>query len=150
MARVLRTRNRPASATSGATVLLNPRSQDDRLNPRPQDDREATSARQAAEALFARKQEHHAPAREPEGPQTRQPRILAASPPTRPDAASTPGSSKAETHRAIPKSQVDRIRTWLRYGMTLDQVAAVCGVPATEIDRALRLAVIASAGGGLG
>jgi hypothetical protein len=38
----------------------------------------------------------------------------------------------------IPASQLARIRTWVKYGMTAAQVAEVYGVPASEIERALR------------
>ena len=38
----------------------------------------------------------------------------------------------------IPASQLARIRTWVKYGMTVAQVAKVYGVPVDEIERVLR------------
>ena len=43
-------------------------------------------------------------------------------------------------HSTIPASQVARIRVWVKYGMTVSQVAEVFGVPAGEIERILRQA----------
>jgi hypothetical protein len=40
----------------------------------------------------------------------------------------------------IPASQVARIRVWVKYGMTVSQVAEVFGVPASEVERVLRQA----------
>ena len=104
--------------------------------PHDRDQGEATTARRAAEALFAPKKEP--PPREPERAVAHKPRVLAAQPPARSDAASTAVSPAQETRRAIPKSQVDRIRTWLRYGMTVSQAADACGVPVSELKDALR------------
>jgi hypothetical protein len=39
---------------------------------------------------------------------------------------------------AIPASQVARIRAWVKYGMTVRQVAHVTGIAADEIERILR------------
>jgi hypothetical protein len=41
---------------------------------------------------------------------------------------------------ALPASQVAQIRIWVKYGMTVPQVAEVCGVPVGEIERVLRKA----------
>jgi len=38
----------------------------------------------------------------------------------------------------IPRSQLARIRAWVKYGMTIAQVAQVCGVAVAEIERILR------------
>jgi hypothetical protein len=38
----------------------------------------------------------------------------------------------------IPQSQVPRIRTWLKYGMKVRQVAQLIGVDASEVERILR------------
>ena len=42
-----------------------------------------------------------------------------------------------QTMREIPRSQFPRIRTWIKYGMSVAQVAQVCGVSASEIERIL-------------
>ena len=104
--------------------------------PHNHDKGEATTARRAAEALFAPKKEP--PPREPERAVAHKPRVLAAQPPARSDADSTAVSPVQETRRAIPKSQVDRVRTWLRYGMTARQAADGCGVSVSELKDALR------------
>jgi hypothetical protein len=112
------------------------------LNPphKQEQSRLTTTARQAAEALFTRKQEHHASSAqsEVENAVARKPRILAALPPGRPDAASTAENPIQETRRAISKSQIDHVRTWLKYGMTVRQAADACGVPMSELKDALR------------
>jgi hypothetical protein len=38
----------------------------------------------------------------------------------------------------IPNSQVARIRTWLKYGITIADTAAIYGVAVDEVERALR------------
>jgi hypothetical protein len=40
----------------------------------------------------------------------------------------------------IPVSQFDRIRTWVKYGMTAPQVAQVYGVAVEDIERIFRKA----------
>jgi hypothetical protein len=40
----------------------------------------------------------------------------------------------------IPASQVARIRVWMKYGMTVSQVAKIFGIPAGEIERVLHQA----------
>ena len=40
--------------------------------------------------------------------------------------------------QAISAPQVPRIRTWLKFGMKLQQVAQLIGVDAKEIERILR------------
>jgi hypothetical protein len=82
----------------------------------------------------------------------RKPRILAALPPARPETVvptvpmtrrgrprGTTNSSRVsqETGRVIPKSQLDRVRAWLKYGMTARQAANVCGVSVSELKDAL-------------
>jgi len=39
------------------------------------------------------------------------------------------------TAREIPRSQFGRTRAWVKYGMTVAQVAQVCGVPVSQIER---------------
>lgn len=106
-------------------------------SPHDHDNGQAITARQAAEALFAPKKEPRS--REPESEVAHKPRILAAQPPARRAvvraAVVTPHQ---EPRRAIPKAQVDRIRTWVRYGMTIHQAADACGVSVSELKDALR------------
>jgi hypothetical protein len=45
---------------------------------------------------------------------------------------------RPEPRSTIPQSQVPRIRTWLKYGMKVQQVAQLIGVDASEIERVLR------------
>jgi hypothetical protein len=42
-----------------------------------------------------------------------------------------------QTTSSIPKSEFARIRTWLKYGMTVRQVADLYGVSADQLERAL-------------
>ena len=109
--------------------------------PRPRgDDRERTTrARQVAEALFASK-----PVTSPSVPQTvtddqavRKPRVLGIIPPSRSTRQDQPPSPVAPAPPTveIPRSQFPRIRTWIKYGMSVAQVAQVYGVSASEIER---------------
>ncbi|MGB6564149.1 MAG: hypothetical protein WBE69_16230 [Candidatus Binataceae bacterium] len=69
----------------------------------------------------------------------RKPRVLGIIPPsrlTRPDRPPIPGLPAPPTV-AIPRSQFPRIRTWIKYGMSVAQVAQVYGVSSSEIDRIL-------------
>jgi hypothetical protein len=119
-------------------MVLNRRQQ---MHPRGDDRERITRARQAAEALFTPKPqlteelvpESLAAADHP----ARKPRILAISPakPSEPDAAKPPVSLKRQTVRGIPVSQFQRIRTWVKYGMTVPQVAQFYGVAVEEIKR---------------
>ena len=109
------------------------------------DDRDRiVSARQAAEALFTprkRVTEHPVPGSVPPEPSPRKPRILRALPPApslHDQAVALSSSSSAEwTTTEIPSSQFARIRTWVEYGMTAAQVAAVYGVAVAAIERIL-------------
>jgi hypothetical protein len=49
-----------------------------------------------------------------------------------------PVDSEQRVRPAIPKSQFARIRTWVEYGMTTAQVAAVYGVAIDLIEDILR------------
>jgi hypothetical protein len=117
-----------------------------RQQPHPRgDDRERiTRARRAAEALFAPKPqltEQSVPeSLSAADHRVRKPRILAISPATSSDreAVETPVSLKRQTVRGIPVSQFERIRTWVKYGMTVPQVAQFYGVAVEEIKRILR------------
>jgi hypothetical protein len=102
-------------------------------------------ARQAAEALFEPKPriiESPDPATGPSaGQRARKPRILSAVQvqPTRPvSVEATVDTFPLKPIARIPVSHVDRIRVWLKYGMTIPQVAKVYGVTGGEIERMLR------------
>ena len=110
------------------------------------DDRQQiTRAREAAEALFRPKRQ----AIEPSVPETppsvdssaRKPRVLTIAPPAPVHAeGEAPVSPKRQMTPKIPRSQFDRVRIWVKYGMTASQVAEVYGVPVGEIERILRKA----------
>ena len=112
---------------------------------RGDDRQQITRAREAAEALFRPKR----PVIEPSAPQTpppadssaRKPRVLTIAPPA-PDHVEreAPVNAKRQMTSKIPRSQFDRVRTWVNYGMTASQVAEVYRVPVVEIERILRKA----------
>jgi hypothetical protein len=116
--------------------------------PRPGgDDREQiTGARQAAEALFRSKPPvsgPSVPASAPADQSARKPRVLqiiSPAVPVRHEERETPAAREPQTMRKIPRSQFVRIRTLVKYGMTVAQVAEVYGVDAGEIARILRQA----------
>jgi hypothetical protein len=116
--------------------------------PRPGgDDRDQiTGARQAAEALFRSKQPvsgPSVPASAPADQSARKPRVLqiiSPAVPVRHEERETPAAPEPQTMRKIPRSQFVRIRTLVKYGMTIAQVAKVYGVDAGEIARILRQA----------
>jgi hypothetical protein len=60
----------------------------------------------------------------------------------RPDARAEPvdpaGFSEPPMTREIPRSEFARIRAWMKYGMTVAQVAGVYGVAVGAIERILR------------
>jgi hypothetical protein len=102
------------------------------------DDREQKArARQAAEALFA-----PAPSpvvtSPPTDPPARQRRVLkpAPAPADRPpvEPATLPDPTAPVS---IPPPHIARIRVWLKYGMTIAQVADAYRIPITEIKRML-------------
>jgi hypothetical protein len=110
------------------------------------DDRQQiTRAREAAEALFRPKRQLIEPS-VPETPpvadsSARKPRVLTiASPAPAHAERQAPVSSKQQMTPEIPRSQFDRVHTWVKYGMTASQVAEVYGVPVGEIERILRKA----------
>jgi hypothetical protein len=110
------------------------------------DDRERiTRARQAAEALFTTKP----PVSVPSVPNTaaadqspRTPRVLrvTSAPPTRVEKVKASVSLEPASTPSILPAHFARICTWIRYGMTIAQVAAVYGVEVDEIARILRKA----------
>jgi hypothetical protein len=99
-----------------------------------------TSARQAAEALFAPKpQRVEPPAREAgsAGEAVRKPRVLTidAAVPVPRDEPAAPTRAQPPGESVIPAAHIVRIRAWLKYGMTVAQVAEMYGVAAGEIER---------------
>jgi hypothetical protein len=69
---------------------------------------------------------------------TRKPRVLPILSPEAPARHEEPPAPEPRTMREIPRSQFVRIRTLVKYGMTVAQVAKVYGVAADEIARILR------------
>jgi hypothetical protein len=98
-------------------------------HPRGDDRERITRARQAAEALFTAKP----PVSEPSVSDSalsdqaaRKPRVLrivSPAAPIRHEQLETPVSREPQTPRQIPRSQFGRIRTLVKYGMTVSQVA---------------------------
>ena len=107
------------------------------------DDREQiTRARHAAEALFRSKPPvsgPSVPASSPADQSARKPRVLQIIS-VRHEERETPAAPEPQTMHKIPRSQFVRIRTLVKYGMTVAQVAKVFGVAAGEIARILRQA----------
>jgi hypothetical protein len=109
------------------------------------DDREQImSARQAAEALFTPKPEvTEQPVSDPsQSAKARQPRVLPVLPPPpirqrTVDAPTTPEPAAAPD---IPAKKWARLRTLVKYGMTVSQVAEVYRVPVETIERPLQKA----------
>jgi hypothetical protein len=117
------------------------------------DNRErSTNARQAAEALFSpkRKPPPEQPAQEaarPDGEVVRKPRVLTISAPAPVDHQSaahhesaSPTKPKRQATPKIASSQFARIRAWVQYGMTAQQVAEMFGVTVGEIERIVSIA----------
>jgi len=107
------------------------------------DDRERSNrARQAAEALFAPKPPTAAAPVSPAGPASEQlipaPLVPSRRAAVRREAVVPSTGPQPPVSGDIPASQLARIRTWVRYGMTVAQVAKVYGVPPDEIERVLR------------
>jgi hypothetical protein len=109
------------------------------------DHEEINTARQAAEALFAPKRrvaEPSTPAAVLSADQTaRKPRILSAVrvQPACVEAIEAPvNHAPPEPREKIPASHFARIRTWLKYGMTIPQIAEVYGVTNGDIERILQ------------
>jgi hypothetical protein len=111
--------------------------------PQRGDDRERISkARQAAEALFTSKPPASGPS-DPDSPpadqSARKPRVLAIAPAAsvhRED-TETPVIPEPQATRAIAQSDFARIRTLVKYGMTVAQIAEVYGATVGEIERIL-------------
>jgi hypothetical protein len=100
-----------------------------------------TRARQAAEALFTAKPPVSVPsvADTVADQSPRKPRVLrvTAPPPTGVAELKASVSLEPTTTPSIPPGHVACIRTWMRYGMTIAEVAAVYGLAADELARNL-------------
>ena len=72
----------------------------------------------------------------------RRPRVLEISSPAaaRPVEVEAPVAPEPQTTPEVPRSKFARIRSLVKYGMTVSQVAKVYGVAASEIERILRQA----------
>jgi hypothetical protein len=112
---------------------------------RGDDRQQITRARETAEALFRPKRKLIEPS-VPETPPSadssaRKPRVLTIASPAPVHAErEAPVSPKQQMTPEIPRSQFDRVRTWVKYGMTAPQVAEVYGVAVSEVERILRKA----------
>ena len=124
--------------------LLNHRQQ--QHHPRGDDRERITSARLAAEALFTPKRRAVDPSASASVPSAeqpaRKPRVLPIlSPaPVRDEEVPAPVDPEPRTTRDVPRSHHARIRTWVKYGLTISQVAEVYGVAVGVIERILRQA----------
>jgi hypothetical protein len=97
-----------------------------------------TRARQAAEALFTVKPPVSLASVADQSP--RKPRVLRvmSPPPTCVEKVKASVGLEATPTPSISPAHFARIRTWMRYGMTIAQVAAVYGLEVDEIARLLR------------
>jgi hypothetical protein len=107
-------------------------------------------ARKAAEALFSPKRPIADPATQGDKgtaqQASRKPRILSAVREQQPmiqphHPEPTNPSLRLERRRPrkrVPASHLARVRTWLNYGMTINQAADMYGVSVSEIERLLR------------
>jgi hypothetical protein len=114
------------------------------LSPRNDERERITRARQAAEALFTSNRQLIKQSVSDSLPSVdqaaRKPRVLKALSPAAAghEESRAPVDSEQRIRPAIPKSQFARIRTWVEYGMTAAQVAAVYGVAIDVIEGILR------------
>jgi hypothetical protein len=108
------------------------------------DDREQiVRARSAAEALFAPKPEitEQPVSEHSQAPHPRQPRVLPTLPaPIRQKTADAPVGPEQPAAPEIPVNKRSRVRTLVKYGMSVSQVADLYRVPAATIERILRKA----------
>jgi hypothetical protein len=103
--------------------------------------RQSLRAHEAAEALFTPKQSAKPRQTETAAANTKsdhhKPRILPASP-KEPVFEQSPRSElPRDARQAISDEEIPKIRTWIKYGMTVAQVAHVYGVSTIEVKRAL-------------
>jgi len=111
-------------------------------HPRSDDRERIVQARQAAEALFTKPQVGMPSVSElgKTAKTAGKPRVLpmiSRVVPVLPDEAET-AIAPSPPAGEIPGSQLARIRGWVKYGMTIAQVAQVYGVAVAEIERILR------------
>src|ERR1700759_1740861 len=123
-------------------LLPDRRQQHDRF--RSGDREQIMRARQAAEALFTSKQgiaEQPAPSAAQE-PKSRKPRVLPilASAPIRQEVANMSVSPESPTTPEIPIKKPAHLRTLVKYGMSISQIADLYGVPVETIRAMLRKA----------
>jgi hypothetical protein len=114
-------------------------------HPRGDDREQIARARQAAEALFTSKSPETRPTvpdAAPPASSARKPRVLQiiSTPTKRDEQDNATVTSEAQPTLKIPRSHFSRIRTWLKYGMTVRQIAEVYGADVTELERILRKA----------
>jgi hypothetical protein len=106
------------------------------------DDREQMRARHAAEALFTPKPELDVQPVPDPAPSIKahKPRVLPVLPPTpiRQETVEASATSEPATVPEIPAKKSARLRTLLKYGMTVSQVAEVYQVPIETIERMIR------------
>ena len=94
------------------------------------------TAVQTAEALFAAKLP---PNEKPVNQSALRPQVLpTAQPPVQPETIRAPADPQPPSPKAISAADLPRIRTWIKYGMTIAQVAAVYGADVGEIERVQR------------
>jgi hypothetical protein len=111
---------------------------------RGEDHEQIMSARQAAEALFMPKTEvpeqSVSDRSQPDKP--RKPRVLPilAPGPIRRGTVNPPATSEPEPPSDIPAKKAARLRTLIKYGMTVSQAAAMYGVSVETIARILQKA----------
>jgi hypothetical protein len=109
---------------------------------RPHDRNRISRARQAAEALFTSKPTVSPPAVQQIAPadSVRKPRVPVIVPaaPVGVEAIRPGVRPEQQMPRAIPRSQFARIHALVKYGMTVAQVAAVCGIAVGDGERILR------------
>ena len=105
---------------------------------------QSMSARQAAEAFFTPKAEiAEQPVSEPsQAPRSRKPRVLSILPPApvHQKTADAPVSPEQPAAPEIPVKKRARVRTLVKYGMSVSQVADLYQVPVATIERILRKA----------
>jgi DNA invertase Pin-like site-specific DNA recombinase len=101
------------------------------------------SPRQAAEALFTPKPEvTEQPSDPSQPPKGRKPRVLPILPPApiRHETVDAPATSEPVTAPDIPEQKWARVRTLVKYGMSVSQVADVYRVSVKTIERILQKA----------
>jgi hypothetical protein len=111
--------------------------------PRDNDREQIARARQAAETLFTSKPPVTKPAvpqNAPPSPTDRKPRVLQiiAGPAKSDEEVKAAAAPEPQPTFQIPRSQFSRIRSWVKYGMTVRQVAEHYGAEIDEIRRIIR------------